>query len=401
MKLLIAHNRYRYPGGEDVVFSREGALLRSAGHDVVEYVRQNTEIPNGGILNDMRTGIRTLWAWDTSRELRSILRRERPELVHFHNTFPLISPAAYYACKEAGVPVVQSLHNPRIICPAATHYREGRVCEDCLRRSVPWPGVAHACYHNSRHQTAAVVGMIAAHRLLGTWQEKVDAYIAFTEFSRQKFIAGGLPSEKIFLKPHFLTTDPGIKRKAGDYALFLGRLAPEKGITTLLEAWQNQEHIPLLIAGSGPLKEEVHKFQQGNPLVRAFSHLPQQECFELIKGARFLVWPSKGYNETFGLVAIEAFACGTPVIASRVGVIPEIVEDGKTGLHFEVGNAEDLANKVKWAWSHRREMEMIGRVARAEYEAKYTAERNYQLLMDIYSRTRSASTGRQHEQPQR
>jgi glycosyltransferase involved in cell wall biosynthesis len=384
MKLLIAHNRYRYPGGEDVVFSREEALLRSAGHDVVEYVRQNTEIQSDGILNDVKTGIRTLWASETARELRSILRKEKPQLVHFHNTFPLISPAAYYACKEAGVAVVQSLHNPRIICPAATHFREGRVCEDCLGRGIAWPGVLHACYHSSRPRTAVVAGLNAVHRLLGTWREQVDAYIVFSEFFRQRFIAAGLPPEKIFLKPHFLTTDPGMKQELGEYALFLGRLAPEKGIRTLLKAWQSLKHIPLVIAGAGPLQEEVRKFQQGNSLVRAVSHLPQQECFGLIKGARFLIWPSEGYVETFGLVAIEAFACGLPVIASRVGAMADLVEDQKSGLHFEAGNPDDLAAKVAWAWNHPLEMETIGLAARAEYMNKYTAARNYDALMQIY-----------------
>jgi glycosyltransferase involved in cell wall biosynthesis len=394
VKLVIVHNRYRDRGGEDIVFSRESALLRSAGHGVVEYVRQNSEFSNGGILNGVSMGIRTLWAWDSARELRSILRRERPQLVHFHNTFPLISPAAYYTCEQAGVPVVQSLHSARVICPAATLYREGRACEDCLGRSIPWPGVIHGCYHNSRTQTAVVVGMTAVHRLLGTWQGKVDAYIAFTEFSRRKFIAAGLPAEKIFLKPHFLRNDPGAKQGLGTYALFLGRLVEEKGILTLLRAWQNLKHIPLRIVGEGQLTAEVQKFVQGNPSVSLLPYLSQDECFELIKGARFLIWPSEGAFETFGLVAIEAFACGTPVIASRADTINELVEDQKTGLHFEMGNSEDLAAKAEWAWTHPREMEAMGWAGRAEYRSKYTAERNYELLMEIYSRATCATARR-------
>jgi len=285
---------------------------------------------------------------------------------------------------------VQSLHNPRILCPAATLYREGRVCEDCLGRDVPWPGVVHACYHNSRPQTAVVAGMIAIHRLLRTWQEQVDAYIAFTEFSRQKFITAGLPPERVFLKPHFLSADPGIREGTGNYALFMGRLAPEKGLGTLMRAWKDLRHIPLWICGEGPMEDDVRRIAEGNPSIRALPRLSRCDCFHLTKGARFLVWPSEGYNETFGLVAIEAFACGTPVVASRLGAMSEIVEDGKTGLHFKAGSAEDLADKVEWAWSHPREMEMMGRAARAEYEGKYTAERNYQLLMDIYSWTQSA-----------
>jgi len=386
MKLLIAHNRYRYPGGEDQVFSREGELLRSAGHQVVEYVRHNREIPEHNVLNSLRVGMRTLWARDSAHDLRQILRRENPDLVHFHNTFPLISPAAYYACKQEGIPVVQSLHNPRFMCPAATLSREGKACEDCLGKTVPWQGIVHACYHNSHCQTTVVAGMLALHRLLGTWQEQVDAYIVFTEFFRQKFIAAGLPPDKIFVKPHFLNTDPGVKQESGDYALFVGRLAPEKGVPMLLKAWQNLRHIPLRIRGEGSLEKDVNQFKRSSPLVDTLPFLSQKECFDLMKGARFLVWPSAGYYETFGLVAIEAFACGTPVIASRSGAMQELVADGNTGLHFEPNNAEDLAAKVEWAWNHPREMKVMGEAGRREFLSKYTATPNLETLERIYGR---------------
>src|SRR6266550_2627380 len=254
MKLLLVHNRYRQPGGEDEVFLRQSELLRSAGHEVLEYTRHNDEIVDGGILSKANLAARTLWAWDSVARLRALLRREKPDLAHFHNTFPLISPAAYYACQREGVPVVQSLHNPRLMCPAATFYREGRVCEDCLGRCTSWPGIVHACYHNSHLQTAVVAGMLAGHRILGTWQEQVDAYIVFTEFFRQKFVRAGLPREKIFVNPHFLGTDPGMKQEMGDYALFLGRFEPEKGILTLLKAWRSLGHVPLQIAARGQWK---------------------------------------------------------------------------------------------------------------------------------------------------
>ena len=384
MKLLLVHNRYRQPGGEDEVFLRQSELLRSAGHEVLEYTRHNDEIVDDGILSKANLAARTLWAWDSVARLRTLLRREKPDLAHFHNTFPLISPAAYYACQREGIPVVQSLHNARLMCPAATFYREGRVCQDCLGRFVSWPGVVHACYHNSHLQTAVVAGMLAGHRILGTWQEQVDAYIAFTEFFRQKFISAGLPREKIFVKPHFLGTDPGMKQEMGDYALFLSRLAPEKGVLTLLKAWRSLGHVPLQIAGKGPMERNVEQFARENPSVCLLPHLSRKECFDLIKGARFLVWPSEGHNETFGLVAIEAFACGTPVIASRTGAMTEIVEDHKTGLHFTAGDADDLAAKVHWAWTHPDKMDEMGRTSRAEYKSKYTAEKNYEALLGIY-----------------
>jgi glycosyltransferase involved in cell wall biosynthesis len=226
--------------------------------------------------------------------------------------------------------------------------------------------------------------MITTHRLLKTWQRRVDAYIVFTEFFRQKFIAAGLPLGKIFLKPHFLPADPGMKQSTGTYALFLGRLAPEKGVATLLSAWKTLPHIPLRILGEGPMEDEVLCFADGNPSVRLSRRLSRRECFEVIKGARFVVWPSEGYYEAFGLVAIEAFACGVPVIASRAGAMTEIVEDKRTGLHFSPGDAQDLAAKVEWAWTHPREMDAMGIIARAEYQAKYTAEQNYPRLLEIY-----------------
>jgi glycosyltransferase involved in cell wall biosynthesis len=392
MKLLLVHNRYRYSGGEDQVFRRESELLRSAGHHVLEYTRDNAEITENGMLDKAKLGMRTLWAWDSREELGTILQKEKPQVVHFHNTFPLVSPAAYYACREAGVPIVQSLHNPRFMCPAATMYREGKVCQDCLGKSVPWPALAHSCYRHSFLHTAAAVGMLTFHRLLRTWEDCVDAYIVVTEFFRQKFITAGLPREKVFIKPHFLSIDPGMKQETGNYALFIGRLTPEKGIATLLKAWKTLGHIPLWIIGEGPMENDVRRFGQGNSAVRSLPRLSQRECLEVIKGARFLVWPSEGYNETFGLVAIEAFACGTTVITSGSGAMAEVVENNKTGLHFEVGDPKDLASKVEWAWAHPKDLEIMGDAAREEYKAKYTAERNYQLLMQIYSQARSART---------
>lgn len=386
MKILLVHNHYRYPGGEDQVFYREMELLRSAGHEVLEYSRLNEEIVENGILNKAKLGMRTVWAWDSQRQIQAILLRERPNVVHFHNTFPLISPAAYYSCKNAGIPVVQSLHNARLMCPAATFTREGKVCKDCLGRAIPWPAVVHSCYRNSSFQTAGLTGMLAFHRLLGTWQTKVDAYIVFTEVFRRNFIAAGLPPEKIFLKPHFLPCDPGMKEEQGDYALYVGRLAPEKGVHTLLRAWELLgNNLPLRIVGDGPNRQalEAVKKQACLSNVHFDGWLAPQNLRSVMKKAAFLVLPSEFY-ETFGLAIIEAFACGVPVIVAKLGALAEIVEERKTGLHFAPGDEKDLASKVRWAWAHRKEMQAMGRAARADYQSKYTAERNYSLLMEIY-----------------
>jgi glycosyltransferase involved in cell wall biosynthesis len=384
MKIVVAHNTYQLPGGEDEVFRSETALLRAAGHEVFEYVRDNREIRQNGLISRAQLAASTVWSRGSYGELRDLLARVEPDVAHFHNTFPLMSPAVYDACIDAGVPVVQSLHNPRLMCPAATLYRNGSVCEDCVG-AVPWRGVVHGCYRGSRAQTAVVSAMVTYHRLAGTWAHKVDCYIVFTEFYRRKFIDAGLPAEKIVVKPHFIHPDPGPRRGGGEFALYLGRLAEEKGIGTVLDAWQALSHVPLKIRGDGPLLDEVQHLAAGAAVdVELVPRLPKPALVDLIKRTRFLVWPSQGYYENFGLVAAEAFACGVPVIASGIGAMAEMVVDGRTGLHFAPGDARDLAAKVNWASAHPHEMAKMGLAARAEYERRYTAPRNAELLQGIY-----------------
>jgi glycosyltransferase involved in cell wall biosynthesis len=229
--------------------------------------------------------------------------------------------------------------------------------------------------------------MLTVHRWLKTWESKVRLYIVFTDFYRKEFTKGGLPASKIVVKPHFVHPDPGPQQGNGAYALFIGRLAREKGVRTLLGAWKRLQAIPLKIRGEGPLTGEVqHAMRANNSCVTLLPRASAPQLSRMTKRARFLVWPSEGFYETFGLVAIESFACGVPVICSRLGAMEEIVADGRTGLHFTAGDAEDLAQKVEWAWTHPEEMAAMGRAARAEYEAKYTAERNYEMLMEIYGR---------------
>jgi glycosyltransferase involved in cell wall biosynthesis len=383
VKILAIHNRYQSPGGEDEVYRRECGMMAEHGHEIIEYTRDNREIANYGIGSKLTLALRTTWAWDTYRQLEAVLAKTKPDVAHFHNTFPLVSPAAYYACSAANVPVVQTLYNPRLLCPAATLFREGQICEECVGRRFAWPAVRHSCYHASSVSSAVVASMISVHHGLGTWNRKVNTYLVATEFYRQKIADAGFSPEKIVVKPHFLDTDPGCTRQKGEYALFIGRLAPEKGVPTLLAAWEKLRTIPLHIRGEGPLAEGASRAQAGSRVV-LLPRMDRWALYDLMKAASFLVWPSEGYYETFGLVAIEAFACGVPVIASRCGVMKEIVLDGHTGLHFTPGNPDDLARKVEWAWAHPYEMREMGTNARAEYEAKYTVARNYKLLMDVY-----------------
>ena len=386
MRVLIVHNYYKQQGGEDTVFSTESALLRRYGHEVFEYTESNDSISS---MNPLTAAANTIWSHRSKRKMIDILDKVKPDVVHFHNTFLLLSPSVYYACKEKNIPVIQSLHNPRLLCPAANLYRDGKVCEDCLGKTPPWPGVIHGCYRNSRAQTAVVSTMLTLHRMLKTWDRVIDTFIVFTEFYRNKFIQGGLQPEKIALKPHFVDPDPGCRNgEKGDFALYIGRLDKEKGIQTLLKAWRNVNGVPLKIRGDGNLLGEVSDYisRNGIKTVEFVDRLERAELSELIKKARFLVWPSEGYYETFGLVAIEAFACGVPVIASRTGTLAENVTDRNTGLHFTPGDAEDLSAKISWAWNNPDEMVRMGRTARKEFETRYTAEKNYKMLLDIYER---------------
>jgi len=388
MKVLVVHNSYQHSGGEDAVFRSEVNLLRGAGHEVREYLEDNHRIQD---MNPIRLGAKTIWSATSRKRIRNQLGAFHADIAHFHNTFPLISPSAYYACEEAGVPVVQTLHNYRLLCPGALLYREGKVCEDCLHKRVKWPGIVHACYRENRLATAATAGMVAVHHGLGTWKQKVARYIALSEFSRRKFIEGGLPAAKIDVKPNFVSPDPGTRRGIGDYALYVGRLSAEKGPQLLLSAWKEADlSVSLRIIGDGPLRQDLEREKEkaGLSAIEFNGSLANDSVFGAMKAARFLIAPSECY-ENSPLAVAEAYACGVPAIAARLGALGEVVRDGVTGLHFEPGNAEDLAAKVKWAWAHPVELEAMGRAARAEYEAKYTAEKNYQVLMRIY---REAST---------
>lgn len=386
MKILLVHNFYQQPGGEDTVFELESAMLQRAGHEVFTYQRSNSEILKMGMMGKLAVPTKMIWAWDTAKAMRALLAKIRPDLVHFHNTFMLISPAAFSICKNMGIPVVLSLHNPRLLCPASTFFRQGSACSECVGRTVSWPGIMHACYRNSHVQTALVAAMVTTHRLLRTWENQIDRYIVFSEFYKEKFIQGGLPPEKISIKPHFVHPDPGPRNNTrGGYALFVGRLEPEKGVRTLLRAWKSLTDIPLKIRGDGQLLNEVYDhINSGGRSTEIVERLPEKDLIQLFKGASFLIWPSEGYYECFGLVAIQAFACSLPVIASRTGVMTEIVQENLTGLHFTAGDSADLADKVRWAWDNRSVMCEMGQRGRVEFEERYNEKNNYKQLLEIY-----------------
>jgi glycosyltransferase involved in cell wall biosynthesis len=386
MKIVLAHNSYQQRGGEDATFEKERDLLRSAGHDVVEYRRSNFEVQQySSALAKISLAKDTIWSSDTRREFHQLLLQEKPQIVHVYNTFAVISPSIFWACHDVGIPVVQTLQNFRLSCPAGDFFRGGHVCEECKDHNL-LRGLTHACYRDSRSTTATVALMLTLHRWNDTWTRMVDRYIALTDFASRKFTEADLPPEKLTVKPNFVAPDPAERQGPGDYILYVGRLSREKGLSTLLSAWQNLQSVgPLRVVGDGPMREQLQaEAARGGVSNFTFvGRLQNEEVIEAIKGARFLVFPSECY-ENCPTTILEAFACGVPVIASRLGAMLELVDNGRTGLHFHPGDAADLAEKVSWAWSHPEESSFMGHEARAEYESKYTAEKNYSILMQIY-----------------
>jgi glycosyltransferase involved in cell wall biosynthesis len=383
MRILLVHNYYQQPGGEDQVFKAEGELLERHGHEVHSYTAHNDQVKHLSQLDLAQT---TIWNRESYRALRTLIKQHRPDIVHVHNTLPLISPAVYYAAKARGATVVQTLHNFRLLCPKATFFRDGKVCEDCLGKGFPWPAIQHACYRNSRAASSAVAAMLAVHRFRHTYQDKVDAYIALTEFARQKFIKGGLPADKIHVKGNFVSPDPGMDEGGSGYALFVGRLSEEKGIGVLLEAWTRLGgKLPLKIVGGGPLAGRVMSASKDDPSIEYLGWQPHSRVLERMRDAKVLIFPSLWY-EGVPITLLEAFAMGLPVIASDLGTMASAIEHHKTGLLYEAGNADKLARLVNWALSQPEKIEQMRREARAEFEAKYTAEKNYQQLIEVYGK---------------
>jgi glycosyltransferase involved in cell wall biosynthesis len=376
MRVLQVHNFYRRPGGEDRVFAAEYDLLTAHWHQVSQYTAHNDSVVD---VSAASLAARTIWNPSAYREVRTLIQRESIELVHIHNTFPLLSPAVYYAARAEAVPVVQTLHNYRLLCPAATFFREGAVCERCLGRAIPYPALVHRCYRRSARASLAAAAMISGHRAAGTWRTKIDAYIALSDFAKNKFAEGGLPANRIAVKPGFLE-DPGNGDGSGEYALFLGRLTEEKGVTVLCEAWKRLGSVlPLKIAGDGPLRPALHDLHG----VEYLGQCSRIRVLELLKQAALLIVPSLWY-EGFPMVVVEALACGTPVVASALGSLNELIEDGVNGFHFAPANAGALVSCVENGLQRESFRKMRGG-ARACYEQNYTPGRNYDILMQIYS----------------
>jgi len=383
MRILVAHNRYQFGGGEDAVVRDEVELLRRHGH-VVELLEQDNDVIHG-LRGKLIASASVFYSASSRRRIERVIRDFKPEIMHIHNWFPMLSPSIILEGGRAGVPIVQTLHNFRMICSNALLYRDGVVCTDCVGKSLPMGGIVHGCYRGSRAGSAIVTAAYAFHRFARTWN-CVDLFIAVSDFEREILVRGGLPAEKIVVKPNFVglnSCEP--ERGAKDDVLFVGRLSPEKGIRTLLAAWMTGK-IPfrLKIVGDGPMAEEVRAHAVRATDVEYVGSLPQEAVYREMAKARFLVFPSEWF-ETFGRTVIEAFSQGTPVLAADLGAARELVKEGVTGFLFSPGNVEELiAGTLRF--SAGENYERMRSNCRNLFLEKFTSETNYLLLTEIYER---------------
>lgn len=394
MRVLLLHNRYQVPGGEDTVARGEAAMLRAAGFTV-----DLLETDNDGIVSvyaRAKTALQVTYSFPSRKLVAERISRFRPDLVHVHNLFPRLTPSVYDACREAHIPVVQTLHNYRTLCANGVLFRSGKICTECLEHAFPTPAIRHGCYHGSRIGTLAVAAMIGIHRARGTWKQKVSCFIALTHFARNLFINElGIQDARIVVKPN-AAPDPGLGDGSGGYALYVGRLSMEKGIQVLLDAAGHHEGLglPLKIAGGGALQESVRAACRPNQV----EFLGQQDVDSvrmLMRKARVLLIPSLCY-EGLPMVVPEAFGAGLPIVASRIGSLETLIMDQHNGLLVEPGRPAALRTAVRRIAADRHVETLLRYGARATYEADYRPEANLRALVQIYDQVVSHGKGPVH-----
>jgi len=377
MRVLLIHNTYRMRGGEDTVVDSETQLLRDNGHEVVVYHRSNAMMSR----IDQLWMPRLLWSRQTYRELSRLIETTRPDIAHVHNPFFLMSPAAYQACYDHKIPIVQTLHNFRFLCVQGLCSRSQQVCELCLHQGF-WPGVRFRCFQHSFLKSAVAAGISAHYRRRGILKNLVRRLIAPSRFCKDMYTRyARIDGAKVDIKPHFIA-DPGPAVGCGDYVLYVGAIRNYKGIQVLLEAARRMPEVPIRIVG-----KVLPEFCRPSdlPNVEFLGECSMERTLEIMKGSACLVVPSLCY-ETFARVVIEAYACGRPVVASRLGALIERVQDGQTGFLAEPGSAQDFAYKIQRLMQDQDRRRIMGEAARRAYEKYYTPRENYRQLMDIYEK---------------
>lgn len=386
MKILIIHNSYQVRGGEDEVVASEVKMLKDRGHEVAEYRRKN--FSKDMVVRLLKSSLvgKSVDSLAVYHEVKEAIRQQRPDIVHIHNTFYVMTRAVYRACKDEGVPVVQSLHNYRFLCPIAIFWRPSvGVCEECLHQGFQ-AAVKNKCWKNSRWLSRFLVDAVASYREDDFIKRHVDKFIALNEVSQNKYQENGFKDCRFVVKPQFLDFDPGVSAEKDDYGLFVGGFFAYKGVETLLQAWQKMDKSRRLkLIGDGPLLEALRtKYTSAN--IEFLGRKPLNETLECMKRSLFVVVPSECY-ETGPRVIIEAFACGVPVVGSEIadgGAIGAVVEEGATGVLFKSRNVQDLAHKLRFMFDNKTKVLEMGRRARKEFESKYTVEKNYLQLIGIY-----------------
>lgn len=390
----MIHNYLRPPSGENTVFEQERQLLESKGHEVVTYTRQNSEIETMRFPEKATLPLRAFWSVTDHDEISRIVRTQKPDVAHFHNIFPLVSPAAYRACRSAGIPVVQTLHHFRIVCPGALLFREGRVCEECSGMHF-LPGIRHGCYRGSSVQTAGMAAVVYFHHMMRTWQDCVDLYIALSDFALETYRRLGFPSRNLYVKTNFLQDPVEPSPEDEGYGIYIGRIGEEKGIPALIDALKECPETPFKIAGDGPLTEYLvgRLKEHGLENIEYLGVKSHSECMKHLARARFMVLPSQWY-EGVPMVLLEAMSASKPAIVSNIGVLPEMIRDGINGLVFAPGAREELSERMKRLYADPEGAREMGKKGRALFEEKYTREVNYGMLMEAYQKAIEIGNGK-------
>ena len=395
MRVLLVHNFYQIPGGEDSVVREELSMLRTGGVDVELFSVSNDDIK--GTRASIAAALQVVYSPRARRALARKLTEFLPDVVHIHNFFPLLSPSILDACRDAGVPSVITLHNFRILCPGALLHPDPAMRERSLRHSCWWT-VPRKVYRNSVAGTLAVATMVELHKRTGTWKRKVDRFIALSDWAKGKFTEGGLPAERIVVKPSCVARPPAFGGVRQDGGLFVGRLDEQKGVDVLLRAWKDIDY-PLKIIGEGPLAGLVQ--QNASDRVVWLGRQPQDVVQREMQAARFLVLPSIGH-EMFPMTIVEAFSSGLPVICSDLPSLKALVTPGVTGSTFPPGDAAALAAQVRWAAANPSALDEAGARALATYDERYTREVSFNQLIAIYrSVCRDRLLGERPEQKRR
>jgi glycosyltransferase involved in cell wall biosynthesis len=383
MRILILHNRYKLHGGEDVVVQQESQLLRDAGCFVDVMEVSNDEIESG--VDKLRTALMSIYSVPMRKLVEQRIQDIGADVLHVHNFFPRLTPAVYDAGAERNCAVVQTLHNYRLVCPGGLLFRDGSVCEDCLGRSFALPGIQHGCYRGSRIGSATIATMTALHRVRGTWRNQVDRYIVLNEYARSIFTQyAGLPPERIRVKPN-VVPDSGLGRGSGGYALFVGRLSPEKGIATLLRAASSPAfRLPLKIVGTGPMQPEVVAAAAACPNIEYLGAQPREAVVKLVGNALIQIVPSEWHEAGGPLVIGEAFAAGVPVVTPTMEPMCTVVQDQTSGLLYAPHDHEDLCRAVARIVDNPEMVTAMRIKARQRYEAMYMPAANLNALVTIY-----------------